>query len=43
MSINSRMGRLGVGAVVFANANREDFLLSRRLVDLDLHLLGQFK
>ncbi len=33
----------GVGAVTFANANREDFLLSRRLVDLDMHLMDWFR
>jgi hypothetical protein len=29
----------GVGAIAFANANRDDFLLSRRLVDLDMHMM----
>ena len=33
----------GVGVVTFANANRDDELLSRRLVDLDMHLLDWFK
>ena len=33
----------GIGAVAFANANRGDFLLSRRLVDLDLHMMDWFK
>lgn len=33
----------GVGAIAFANANRDDFLLSRRLVDLDLHMMDWFK
>ena len=33
----------GVGAVAFANANRDDFLLSRRLVDLDMHMMDWFK
>jgi len=33
----------GVGAVSFANANRDDYLLSRRLVDLDLHMMDWFK
>ena len=33
----------GVGAIAFANANREDGLLSRRLVDLEMHLMGWFK
>ena len=31
-----------LGAVAFANANRDDFLLSRRLVDLDLHMMDWF-
>ena len=33
----------GIGAIAFANANREDFLLSRRLVDLDLHMMDWYK
>ncbi|MDQ2768478.1 MAG: serine hydrolase, partial [Gemmatimonadota bacterium] len=33
----------GLGAVSFANANRDDELLSRRLVDLDLHMMDWFK
>jgi hypothetical protein len=33
----------GIGAVAFANANRDDFLLSRRLVDLDMHMMDWFK
>jgi CubicO group peptidase (beta-lactamase class C family) len=33
----------GIGAIAFANANREDFLLSRRLVDLDLHMMDWFR
>ena len=33
----------GVGAVSFANANRDDFLLSRRLVDLDMHMMDWFR
>jgi CubicO group peptidase (beta-lactamase class C family) len=33
----------GVGVVAFANANRDDELLSRRLVDLDMHMLDWFK
>ncbi|HMI57308.1 MAG TPA: serine hydrolase domain-containing protein [Gemmatimonadaceae bacterium] len=33
----------GLGAICFANANRDDFLLSRRLVDLDMHLMDWFK
>ena len=33
----------GLGAISFANANRDDFLLSRRLVDLDIHLIDWFK
>ena len=32
-----------VGAVAFANANRDDLLLSRRLVDLDMHMMDWFK
>jgi CubicO group peptidase (beta-lactamase class C family) len=33
----------GLGAVSFANSNRDDFLLSRRRVDLDLHMMDWFK
>jgi len=33
----------GVGAVAFGNADRDDFFLSRRLVDLDLHMMDWFK
>jgi len=33
----------GIGAVAFANGNRDDFLLSRRLVDLDLHMMDWFQ
>ena len=33
----------GIGAVAFANANRDDFLLSRRLVDLDMHMMDWYK
>ena len=33
----------GIGALAFANAETGDFLLSRRLTDLDMHMLDWFK